>query len=118
LSKIDSIYYIISFTEAAEGRRVRRVTLEIGKLSGVAPDAVAFCFPEVARGTDAEDASLEIREIDGVARCEACGEEFATPTLLTICSCGSLSYQRIRGDELNVKSIEVEEVDARTTASP
>ena len=49
---------------AAAGRRVRRVTLEVGELSGVAPDAVAFCFPEVARGTDAEDANLEIREID------------------------------------------------------
>jgi hydrogenase nickel incorporation protein HypA/HybF len=97
--------------QAADGRKVRRVTLEIGKLSGVAPDAVAFCFPEVARDTDAEDAILEIREIDGVARCETCGEEFATPTLLTICSCGALSYQRIRGGELNIKSIEVEEVE-------
>ncbi len=61
-------------------------------------------------GTDAEDANVEIREIDGVAHCDACGEEFATPSLLTICSCGSLSFQRVRGDELNIKSIEIEEL--------
>ncbi len=30
--------------EAAKGRRVGRVTLKIGKLSGVVSDAVAFCF--------------------------------------------------------------------------
>jgi Zn finger protein HypA/HybF involved in hydrogenase expression len=34
--------------EAARGRRVTRVTLEIGKLSGVMADAVAFCFDMVA----------------------------------------------------------------------
>src|SRR5271166_2592465 len=36
--------------QAAAGRRVRRVTLEMGQLSGVSPDALAFCFPEVASG--------------------------------------------------------------------
>ena len=46
---------IVEFVaQAAAGRRVRRVTLEIGRLSGVSPDALAFCFPGVARGTDAE----------------------------------------------------------------
>ena len=95
--------------QAAEGRRVRRVTLEIGRLSGVLPDSIAFCFPEVARGTDAEEASLDIREIEALARCEACGEEFATPSLLTICPCGSLSFERVKGHELNIKSIEIEE---------
>ena len=30
--------------DAAKGRRVRRVTLEIGKLSGVMADAIVFCF--------------------------------------------------------------------------
>lgn len=96
--------------EAAAGRRVHRVTLEIGRLSGVSPDALAFCFPEAAIGTEARDATLEIREIDGVARCEACGEEFLTPSLLTTCSCGSLTFRRVRGDELNIKSIEIEEL--------
>ena len=62
--------------EAAGGRRVTRVTLEIGKLSGVMADAVAFCFDVVAQGTALEGASLEILEIDGRARCEACGIEF------------------------------------------
>lgn len=96
--------------ETAKGRKVHRVTLEIGELSGVVADSVAFWFPEVAKGTEMAGASLEIRELAALARCEACGAEFATPTLFTPCPCGSFRCTRLKGDELNVKSIELEEV--------
>lgn len=96
-------------SEAANGRKVARVTIEIGKLSGVLPDAVAFCFPEVAKGTEAAAAFLDIREIDASARCDVCGAEFPTPSMLTTCPCGSLRFQRLAGEELNVKSIELDE---------
>ena len=62
--------------EAANDRRVLRVTLEIGRLSGVMTEAIQFCFDEVARGTLVEGAVLDIREIDGRARCRRCGAEF------------------------------------------
>jgi hydrogenase nickel incorporation protein HypA/HybF len=96
--------------EAAQGRKVTRVTVEIGKLSGVMPGAIAFCFPEVARGTEAEAALLDIHEIDAAARCDICGTEFPTPSMLTACPCGSVRFQRLIGEELNVKSIELDEV--------
>jgi hydrogenase nickel incorporation protein HypA/HybF len=95
--------------EAAKGRPVRRVTLEVGRLSGVMPEAIAFCFDTVAEGTALQGASLEIREIDGRARCLACGEEFAIPTLLTPCVCGSRQLERLHGEELNIKTMELEE---------
>jgi hydrogenase nickel incorporation protein HypA/HybF len=95
--------------EAAKGRRVTRVTLEIGKLSGVMPDAVAFCFDVVAQGTAAEGASLEVHEIEGLARCETCGLEFEVETLFDPCPCGSVRSKRIRGEELIVKSMEMVE---------
>ena len=95
--------------EAAKGRPVRRVTLEIGKLSGVMSDAVAFCFDIVATGTVLEGASLEIHEIDGRARCEACASEFDVPTLVTPCHCGSRRLMWLRGEELKVKSMELKE---------
>lgn len=46
--------------EAARGRRVTRITLEVGALAGVAPGAIEFCFDVVARGTSIEGAVLEI----------------------------------------------------------
>ncbi len=95
--------------DAAKGRRVTRVTLEIGKLSGVMADAIAFCFEVVAHGTPLEGASLEILEIDGRARCEACGFEFDAETLFAPCPCGSHRSRRVRGEELIVKSVEMME---------
>lgn len=96
-------------TEAADGRRVRRVTLEIGKLSGVMTDALRFCFDAAAQGTVLEGALLDIREIEGRARCLACGAEFATRTFLDTCVCGSRRLSRLAGEELNVKTMEIEE---------
>jgi hydrogenase nickel incorporation protein HypA/HybF len=95
--------------EAAGNRHVTTITVEIGKLSGIVADAVAFCFDMVAAGTQVEGSRLQICEINGLARCLECGNEFATPTLLTPCSCGSRQLLRLRGEELNVKSIEIQE---------
>jgi hydrogenase nickel incorporation protein HypA/HybF len=107
LSIVCSIVELAS--QAAESGVVRRVTIEIGKLSGVEPEAIVFCFPEVARGTPVEGAVLDIREVDAEARCDICGAEFPTPDMLSACPCGSLHFKRLRGEELNVKSIEIEE---------
>jgi hydrogenase nickel incorporation protein HypA/HybF len=96
--------------EAAKGRRVRRVTLEIGKLSGVMSEAIGFCFEAVAKGTVAEGAALEIREIEGRARCMDCGTEFGVATFLTPCACGSRRLTHLQGEELKVKTMELEEV--------
>ena len=39
-----------SSARQAKGRKVTRVTLEIGKLSAIMPDAIRFCFDVVAQG--------------------------------------------------------------------
>ncbi len=51
--------------KAANNCRVHKVTLEIGRLSGVMAESIEFCFDVVARGTLAEGARLEIRQPDG-----------------------------------------------------
>jgi hydrogenase nickel incorporation protein HypA/HybF len=96
-------------SDAAQGRKVRRVTLEVGALSGVMTDAIAFCFPIAAEGTVLEGAALDIREIEGRARCAACGTEFEMPTLYAACPCGSRKLERLQGEELNIKTMELEE---------
>lgn len=95
--------------DAAKGRKVRRVTLDIGDLTGVLGEAVAFCFETVAKGTALEGAILDIRRIAGRARCDACGLEFDQATLFSPCRCGSRRLTRLQGEELRIKSMEVEE---------
>src|SRR3974390_2533340 len=85
--------------QTARGRKVYRVTVEIGELSGVMSDSVAFWFPEVVRGTELKNASLEIREVGGLASCDTCGAEFHTPSLLSACPCGSFRFKRLKGEE-------------------
>lgn len=96
-------------SEAAAGRRVRRVTLEVGQLSGVMADAIRFCFDIVAEGTVVQGAALDILEPAGRARCRRCGDEFAAATLWAACPCGSRDVVRLHGEELSVKSMELEE---------
>jgi hydrogenase nickel incorporation protein HypA/HybF len=51
--------------EASGGAPIKRVVLEIGKLSPVLPEAVRFCFELAGAGTLAEGATLEILETPG-----------------------------------------------------
>jgi hydrogenase nickel incorporation protein HypA/HybF len=90
-----------------EGRRVSSVQLEIGKLSGVVPDSVRFCFDLVTSGTALEGSSLVIGEPDGRAHCERCGEDFSLLDLFLLCPCGSADVRVISGTELLIKSVKV-----------
>ncbi len=51
--------------ERAAGRRVLRITLEIGALTAIMPEAIRFCFPMCAKNTVADDAKLEIIDTQG-----------------------------------------------------
>jgi hydrogenase nickel incorporation protein HypA/HybF len=95
--------------QAAGGRKIRRVTVEIGRLSGILADAVAFCFSAAAEGTALTDATLAIIAVEGRGRCRHCGAETAMPTLHHPCACGSYGMAVIAGEEMTVKAIEVEE---------
>lgn len=96
-------------SDAAKGRKVRRVTLDVGELSGVMCEAIEFCFETVAKGTPLEDATLDIRRIAGRARCNDCGTEFEQASLFASCDCGSRRVTRVRGEELLIRSMELEE---------
>jgi hydrogenase nickel incorporation protein HypA/HybF len=63
LSITRNVVAIVS--ERAQGQRVTRVRLEIGRLSAVVPDSIRFCFDICAQGTPLEGAALEIIESAG-----------------------------------------------------
>ena len=96
--------------EHAQGKKVKRVLLEIGKLSAIMPDAIRFCFDICTLGTVLEGATLEILETPGLARCRQCNAEIPLEKPFGSCSCGSLQLDLIAGEELKIKEIEIEEV--------
>ncbi len=96
-----------SVTQRFNGRRVTRVVLEIGKLSGVVPDAIRFCFDVCAEGTPLQGASLDIVAIPARARCSACESELAIEDGIGLCPCGSADLVFLSGQELKIKAVEV-----------
>jgi hydrogenase nickel incorporation protein HypA/HybF len=94
----------------AAGRRVTRVELEVGHLRQVVPTALEFAFELVSQGTVAEGAELSMREIEAAGRCRGCGAETRLPGFPLVCgSCGGFDVEVIRGEELRVDSLELEE---------
>ncbi|MBL8482504.1 MAG: hydrogenase maturation nickel metallochaperone HypA [Rhodocyclaceae bacterium] len=92
---------------AAPGARVVRVTLEIGRLSAVMPEALQFCFDACTRDTPLAGAVLDIIDVPGRARCRACGSEMTLDQRVALCACGSKDLQIVAGEELKIRSMEV-----------
>lgn len=96
--------------EHAAGRKVLAVTMEVGTLSGVVPDAVEFCFSACCHGTLMEGARLKIVVIDGIGKCLSCGEEFPRRSLFDPCPvCGGYGIDQLAGEELRVRDLEIED---------
>ena len=110
MSLAESVLQIIEELARSQNfRRVRSVTLEIGVLSAVEPDAMRFCFDAVTHGSIAEGARLEIIETPGKGLCNACGKTVAMQEQYGLCTeCGSAYLQVISGNRMRVIDLEVE----------
>lgn len=107
----------LSIVEALESRaqkegaqQVSSVDLLVGRLSGVEPESLRFCFSAASKGTIAEDAVLAIEEREGRGECKECGERFPVSFYYAECpGCGSLRIAIISGEEFRIQSMTIEE---------
>lgn len=107
LSLVRSLVSMV--VERAQGRRVVRVRLRIGRLAGVEVEAVRFCFDVCTGGTAAAGAALAIEEVEGRAACEGCGAELRLAHLIGVCPCERRAPLRILGgEELLLVNFEME----------
>jgi len=95
----------------AGGRRIESVELKVGHLRNVVPEALSFAFTLVAEGTEAEGAALLMEEVPAAGVCRACGAESEFGAFPLACAaCGSLDVELVRGEELLVDAVTMEEV--------
>src|SRR3954465_11883325 len=94
----------------ADGRRVKLVTLRIGRLRQVVPETLNFYFGFVSQGTLCEGAVLEQEHVPVLVRWGDCAREWELDLPVFRCAdCGSSDVALLTGDEFEVESIEVEE---------
>jgi hydrogenase nickel incorporation protein HypA/HybF len=95
----------------AAGRRVTKVHLKVGHLRQVVPSALAFSFELVAEGTPVEGAELEMEDVPATGLCHDCGAESRLKSFPLQCGmCGGFDLELLKGEELFVEYLELEEV--------
>jgi hydrogenase nickel incorporation protein HypA/HybF len=106
----DLISLILQTAEQNQARRVTSVTLEIGELSGVEPDALTLAYEVVSRGTLAEGSQMVIEHKPLTVRCPACCWEGEAEKIYPVCGgCGQLSVQVTGGREMRLLSIDIDQ---------
>jgi len=104
-------------SEAHERRPIRGITLEIGVLQQVMPDALEFAFEAATRGTRAEGARLEWRIVPLEVLCQNCEMRYTPENEFWSCpACGGVRAAALRGNELNL--VQVELLDASPGENP
>ena len=92
------------------GSRPLKVGVRVGELAGLDPDALRFAFEALTIDTPLAGLQLDIEYRASRSRCRDCVHEFETHNFEFLCpACGSLSTDRISGDELEFAYLELED---------
>ncbi len=100
---------VLEHAEKADARRVTRINLRIGEMSGIVDESIQFYFDFLAKDTLAEGAQLGFTRVPVRFACRGCGGEFEPEERNWACPiCGTTGGEIIAGREMSVESIEVE----------
>ena len=101
----------IAADEAAKlgASRVIAVQVRVGALSGVVPDALAFCWEMASADSPIAGARLQIDEVPVTIHCDACNAEraLASPQHLRCPSCGAPALKITAGRDLALTALEI-----------
>ncbi len=112
LSIAKSIIQIIEKAfESDFNKKITKVHLNIGRLSGIETDALTFGFSIIRKDTILANAELEINLINGLAKCKKCGTSFEMNSYGIPCpNCAEFSIDILQGKDMKVTQISVEDV--------
>jgi len=92
-----------------QAKQVTKIQLLVGKLTGIEPEALEFCFGVLAAESIAAQAILEIVLVPLVVLCRDCGRKFTVERYRFLCeNCGSANLEMLSGRELRVEHLEVD----------
>ncbi len=112
MHELSIAYDIMRILENALGevKPISTVNLTIGPLSGISPDALRFCFTEVALAEGFGKPELAISEPPAKLICLDCEKGYTTDDFYKGCPhCMSLNRRILTGREFTVDSVEIDE---------
>lgn len=109
LSVAESILDVVEEAVGPAGQ-VAAVHLILGPLSGVSPEALLFCFSEVARPRRLGSPKLIIEQTAARIHCRDCGLDYESSDFFEGCpQCASLNREILSGHEMTVDWVELVE---------
>ncbi|MEY4768542.1 MAG: hydrogenase maturation nickel metallochaperone HypA [Pseudomonadota bacterium] len=88
--------------------QVKKVCLTIGTLAYVEIEAMRFCFEVVMKNTLAEQAILEIIEIQAQAWCKNCQQFISVNSFYDSCPyCAAIHLEIVEGCDMKIQYLEV-----------
>lgn len=91
-----------------QASQVRRVDLRLGRMAGVIPASLSFCFEALVSGSPFAQARLTIEHVPVRGTCRDCAAAFEIPEPVFLCPhCGSGRVHVTSGDEMQVVQIEL-----------
>lgn len=89
--------------------KLRSVRLNIGSMSGVVPESLAFCFEVITADTEMAGAELLMDIIPLKGTCLECEREFEIEDYAFFCPhCSSRRINTLSGQDLSIVEIEVD----------
>ena len=96
--------------EAAFANSVSIVELDIGTMSGIEYDSLDFALSVAVKDTMLEETEFKINRIEPLCECQACNHLYTPDGVFGQCpECSGKNIQIIRGKELQIKSLLVEQ---------
>lgn len=109
-SIVDSVTESVA---AYPGASVKEVRLRVGALASVVEDSLQFCWELTVEGTPLEGSKLVVNTLPVVVHCQSCGKDGELESLQSFrCPhCGEPASDLRQGRELEIDSIEIDEVE-------
>ena len=96
----------------ASAHRVSEVELDIGTLSGIEYESLEFSLDVAAKDTMLEETLFRINRVEPVAECPGCQHLYTPDGIFSHCpECNKQGIRLIRGTELQIKSLLVEQTE-------
>ena len=113
MHELGIVFYIIrDVKQAAEENcvsKVSAVVMDIGEVSTIVPEYLTDCWRWAADKEEMlKGCELKINIIPAVTHCDGCGKDYPTVAHGRTCPlCGSEETWLLRGNEVEIKAIEV-----------